>query len=160
MKPMEDKLNIINNLTIHSKHYECGICVHLSDGYPFNPPKISFNSSTTTLSYSYWCSQILKNKDNYSIFISYIFTSIYMKTLEGIKKIIPDNNTCLCCESYICGNRWNPSINLFMVFNECVFRKNILKFLKPIYKIYFMKLFKNDMWNLPDDLIMYIIEFL
>ena len=25
------ELNIINNLTIYSKHYDCEICVHLSD---------------------------------------------------------------------------------------------------------------------------------
>ena len=126
------RLNIINNLTIYSKNYDCEICVYLSDSYPFKPPKITFNSLSRTISYSYWCSQILKHKDNYSIFISYIFTCINMKTLEGIKKNIPDNKSCLCCESYICSDSWNPSINLFMIFNECVFRKNLFPKGRPV----------------------------
>lgn len=148
----------INSLTISSKQYDCKLVVKLNDNYPFKPPKISFHNSS--ISYSYWCSQILNKKDNYSIFISYVFTCIFMKSLQGITKIPPDNQTCLCCQSYHCGYRWSPSINLFMVFNECVYRKNLLKFLKPIYKVYFIKLFKNDRWNIPDDLIMHIIEFL
>ena len=83
-----------------------------------------------------------------------------MKVLTGIKKIVPDNKTCLCCESLLCGNNWNPSVHIFMLFNECVFKNNMKKYLKPLYRVYFEKIFKNDKWNIPDDILLHIINFL
>ena len=152
------KQNVINNLTIFSKYYNCKILIHLNDSYPFHPPKIYFDNNKS-ISYNYWSYKILKNKNNYNIFISYIFSCIYMKTLDGIKKSLPDNQTCLCCESLYCSNKWSPSITLFMLFNECVFRKNLEKFLLPIYQLYFIKIFKNERWNIPDDILLHIINF-
>ncbi len=152
------KPNHINNLYLYSEKYNCKLSMHLTDDYPFKPPTITLNSTNT--SYSYWCSRILQEKDNYSIFASYIFSCINMKVLTGIKKNVPDNKTCLCCESLLCGNNWNPGINIFMLFNECVFKNNMKKYLKPIYRIYFEKIFKNDKWNLPDDILLHIVNFL
>lgn len=154
-----DKKNHINNITLESKRYNCTICLHLKDDYPFKPPTISLNTNSNT-SYSYWCSRILKNQTNYNIFISYVFSCINMKVLTGIEKNILDNKTCLCCQSLTCGNRWNPSVHIFMIFNECIFNNNIKKYLRPIYRVYFEKIFRNDKWNLSDDVLLHIIGFL
>ena len=83
-----------------------------------------------------------------------------MKILTGIEKNILNNKTCLCCQSLTCGNRWNPSVHMFMVFNEYIFNKNIEKYLRPIYRVYFEKIFRNDKWNLSDDIILHIIGIL
>lgn len=154
-----NKKNHINNITLISKRYDCAISLHLKDDYPFNAPTITFNTNTNK-SYSYWCSRILINQDNYNIFISYVFSCINMKILTGIEKNILNNKTCLCCQSLTCGNRWNPSVHMFMVFNEYIFNKNIEKYLRPIYRVYFEKIFRNDKWNLSDDIILHIIGIL
>ena len=133
-----NKSNHINNITVESKKNKCKIMMHLKDDYPFKPPSFILNNTNTT--YLYWCSRILHKQDNYNIFISYIFSIINMKINTGININIPDNKLCLCCESLICGNRWNPGVHIFMLFNEFVFNSNLKKYLKPIYRKYF------DMW--------------
>ena len=153
-----NKSNHINNIYLYSDKYNCKISMHLKDDYPFKPPSIFLNDAN--YSYTYWCSKILDGKDNYSIFISYIFSCMNMKVLTGIKKIVPDNKTCLCCESVLCSNNWKPDIHIFMIFNEYVFKNNMKKYLKPIYRVYFEKLFRNDKWDLPDDILLHIINFL
>lgn len=153
-----NKSNHINNITVSSDKYRCKINMHLKDEYPFKPPLLSlFN---TNMSYSYWCSKILQKQDNYKIFMSYVFTKISMKVTTGINTFIPDNKICLCCETLICGNRWNPGINIFMLFNEFVFNSNLKKYLNPIYGKYFDMIFRNERWNIPDDIILHIISYL
>ena len=153
-----NKSNHINNITIESKKYKCLLNIHLNDQYPFKPPNLSLNS--TNASYSYWCSRILQSQDNYKIFMSYVLSIISMKVTIGINKIIPNNKICLCCESLTCGNTWSPKINIFMIFNEFVYNCNLKKYLKPIYTKYFNMIFRNDNWNIPDDIILHIISYL
>ena len=93
----------ISSLSISSDKYNCRIILNLKPDYPFKPPTIveccdnvdsTLNNTiinSRTPSYSYWCSRILNKKDNYSIFISYIFSCFCMKTLLGIRKNVPVN---------------------------------------------------------------------
>lgn len=160
-KTIGDKLNHINNINLYSKRYNSNIRIYLSDKYPFKAPIIIQNNTNSSyLSYSSWCSRILNGKDNYSIFISYIFSIISMKVLIGINKQLPNNKTCFCCDSLLCGDNWNPKIHIFMLFNEYIFKTNMKKYLKPIYQVYFEKIFKNDKWNLSDDILLHIVNFL
>lgn len=153
-----NKSNHINNITLESKKYRCKITMHLKDEYPFKPPSLTLNNTNT--SYSYWCSVILHSQDNYKIFMSYVLSIISMKVTTGINKFVPNNKICLCCESLICGNRWSPGIHIFMVFNEFVFNSNLKKYLNPLYEKYFNMIFRNDRWNIPDDIILHIISYL
>tara|TARA_B100001094_G_C18129657_1_gene771491 strand:- start:867 stop:1427 length:561 start_codon:yes stop_codon:yes gene_type:complete len=150
--------NYINNLIIESNKYNCKVSMYLDDSYPFKSPKMTINNINRQ--YLHWCSKILYKQENYNIFISYIFSLINMKILDGIDKTIIDNKTCLCCKSLLCGDKWNPSINIFMIFNEYVFNSNIKKYLRPIYRVYFDKIFRNDKWNIPDDILLHIVNFL
>ena len=158
----------ISSLSLSSIKYDCYAIIKLRSQYPFKPPEIylcnnynnNYNNIQSMESYQYWCSRILNKKDNYSIFISYVFTCFAMPTLLGINKMVPDNSMCLCCESLTCSNRWSPIVNIFTVLNECVFRKNIHHYLHSKYSKYFDEIFKNERWCLPDDAILAIIEFL
>ena len=158
------KCNHINNINLYSKRYNCSISMYLRDEYPFKPPIINVENkniiNSSNISYSYWCSRILNGKDNNSIFISYIFSCISMKVLTGIKKNIPNNKMCLCCDSISCSDNWTPHFNIFILFNEYVFKTNMKKYLQPIYHVYFEKLFRNDKWNLSDDILLHIVNFL
>ena len=149
----------ISSLSISSDKYNCRVILNLKPDYPFKPPTI-INYSGNGESYSYWCSRILNRKDDYSILISYVFSCFSMKTIQGIPKTVPDKNVCLCCESLTCGYKWSPAQNIFTVFNECVFRKNIEKYLDAMYTEYFNEIFKNSKWTIPDEVILHILEFL
>jgi ubiquitin-protein ligase len=171
-RTINSNIGNISSLSISSDKYNCRIILNLKPDYPFKPPTIieccdnvdsTLNNTiinSRTPSYSYWCSRILNKKDNYSILISYVFSCFSMKTMQGIPKTVPDKNVCLCCESLTCGYKWSPAQNIFTVFNECVFRKNIEKYLDAMYTEYFNEIFKNSKWTIPDELILHIIEFL
>lgn len=148
-----------NSISISSNRYNCNVILQLPPQYPFKPPKIIL-SNLSNQSYEYWCSKILNKKDDYTIFKGSVLTYIAMPTLLGITKKPLDNKMCLCCESITCQSRWSPAHNIFTVFNECVYYKNIEHYLQPKYIRFFDHLFKNERWCLPDDIILTIIEFL
>jgi len=73
---------------------------HIDDNYPFHSPKINVN-----------------NKD-YFKFLN-IQTPEFRAILKKIHKL-----DCLCCNSYLCGDRWSPAIRLISIVNEIrVYRK-------------------------------------
>jgi ubiquitin-protein ligase len=79
------------NVTLVDSSIEENMIVYdfvVSDNYPFNPPKIKVNGS------DYYNFLSIKSEN---------FRSI-LKTLYGV--------SCLCCNSFLCGDRWTPAIRL------------------------------------------------
>ena len=161
--------NYIDSLTLTSKSMDCSVILTFKPEYPFKPPSITNyiinlnnlnnqNNPRLPDSYLYWCSRLLTHKTNYDIFISHVFTSILMPIINIPYNSYPDNKTCLCCESLICSYKWSPAHNIFTIFNECVYRRNIKRFLHPVYRRYFHLIFKNESWDIPDDIILTIIQ--
>ena len=71
-----------------------------TDSYPFRVPKIKVNSS------------------EYSEFLS-IRTLTFQHLLKKIKGI-----ACLCCNSYLCSDRWSPALKFSNIIEEIrIFRK-------------------------------------
>lgn len=69
------------------------IDVKINSNYPFHPPDMFIN-----------------NKSYLTVIIDYP-KYVYKKLNEkGI--------TCLCCESILCKNRWNPSIKIINIIDE------------------------------------------
>lgn len=101
---------------------------HLGEFYPFRNPKIKINNS------------------DYLEFLR-IRTFVFQQLLKKINGI-----NCLCCESYLCNERWTPATRLINIVNEIrLFRKYKRDIINKFYanKIKRMYLFDDidlDSW--------------
>ena len=81
-----------------------------TDSYPFRVPKIRVNSS------------------EYSEFLS-IRTLTFQHLLKKIKGI-----ACLCCNSYLCSDRWTPALKFVTIIEEIrMFRKYKREIINKFY---------------------------
>jgi len=88
----EKNLPIVTIVDYNHPVYICQF--YIGDCYPFRNPKIKVNHH------------------DYSTFLR-INTTRFSQLLKKLK-----GKTCLCCESYLCGDRWTPAIKLIDIVNE------------------------------------------
>jgi len=94
----------------------------VSDNYPFNPPKIKVNGA------DYYNFLSIKSEK---------FRTI-LKTIYGV--------SCLCCNSFLCGDRWTPAIRLSGIVVEIRLHR---KYKKAILNKYFTDKIK-DLYLIDD----------
>ena len=75
--------------------------IKLSDTYPFHPPKFFINN--------------VDYRDMLQVGIPYIQTSLKKMGIN-----------CLCCESILCANFWNPTKKIIDIINEYENNKKII----------------------------------
>ena len=104
----------------------------ITKSYPFTPPKV-----------------LIKGKK-------------YTDLLQSLsKKIYKDGKTCLCCNSLLCNDSWNPNKNLINIINEIYLnliiydeyleKKRCLKFSKIILK--------KNLKTANEDILIYLLNY-
>ena len=142
--------------------------VTLTNTYPFTPPSPWIHTKYGIKNYNRWCgsvTEIINTRSFLSstnILIAAFFSIDINTTLyknfknTPIKIPIP----CLCCESIICPNKWNPSCQIKYIIEEYMFNKKFLFFTSPIGLKLIMPIFYNERWNIPEDILLHIFLFI
>ena len=160
------------------------IYLFISMEYPFKPPYVELSSTIVnnfklinishkmrkehthfpTSQYQKWCGICLKQCiiELNVIQLAWFFTLIKYPSEGKAWQVCPDNINCLCCESILCGNKWSPAYTLYDICNEYILRKTFFiytsRLMQKNMKNILKNLFCNDRWNIPDDLILYILS--
>ena len=88
----EKGLPIITMIDFNQSIYICQF--NIPDGYPFRCPKIKVNYM------------------DYNLFLQ-IRTPAFLRLLRDLTGL-----NCLCCNSYLCGEKWTPAIRLIHIVRE------------------------------------------
>ena len=142
--------------------------------YPFKPPYLYFYKNKEEIDYLTWnqkegekVKNLIDNKNinSYENYLIWFFAINYNINNLLYKPKIDHNLSikCFCCDNLLCSNIWNPTTKLIDLINEFNIRKlyfcyfNMIK----IYKIkYFYEIFHNNKWDLPEEIIYKIYEYL
>ena len=113
--------------------------------------------------YRSWSGYCMKNLDEQTRYKAWLMTIIRYPKMSKMWMNPPGIKTCLCCESILCKDNWAPSFTLYDVCSEYILRKTFFIYTsnliqKQIDRI-LMEVFRNDKWDLCDDLIIYILSF-
>lgn len=149
---------------INKKNQNMEFKFNIGDSYPFKPPKVSIYEYNKEICYLRWLSKLINYKINtftlqQKNFNSWIFSIIRWPQFKNYLDF-PERGTCYCCESISCPNKWRPSRLLTDILFEYIISKQFLIYSNNLNQRLIDNIFKNDNWNLPNDLILYIIEFL
>ena len=149
---------------INKKNETMVIKFNIGDSYPFKPPKVTVCNNIAHICYLRWLSKLIDYKGDISSlqeknFNSWIFSIIYWPQLKNYLKF-PQRGICYCCESISCPNKWSPSSLLTDILFEYIISKQFLVYSSNLNQRLINNIFKNDNWNLPNDVILHIIEFL
>jgi len=143
-------------------------CLH---HYPFKSPEVlinqnfhNYNNNDYFIKYTRWAASISERVNRLSEFdkyLSWIFSINSKPTLNNIWKYNPDLNKslCLCCESITCSNKWSPALTLYKVVLEYVAFRDYSLYSSKLMRRLIRRLFNNERWILPDDIILYIVKF-
>ena len=153
----------------------------IDHNYPFKPPYIYVFQDPYKISYEKWCQSLMnysntlyvrnsilykkgneKMEDKREIYKkAYIFSIIKNPKLNRYwKKINLDNKPCLCCQRLTCSGQWTPNIYLSDILGEYVTRKYFQIFSTRLNIRIINKIFNNDKWDLPEDVIHHIFQFI
>lgn len=105
------------------------IVMFLTPYYPFNPPE-----------------KVLINGIDYNGKID-----ICKESKGYFKKYM--NIDCMCCDTYLCMNKWSPTVYLIDIVDEYLLRKNIDNIINNLNMIKYGK-------NIPVEIIKHIRKFL
>jgi len=150
--------------------------------YPFKPPKIYMNKSDKYLSckrdetYINWSykkgvkmNEEIKNHDikNYDLLNIWFFIINKNYLLFREKDINNLSDFCLstpfpcfCCSTILCSNKWSPSIKITDIVFELIIREELFNLCKKEGLRYIYSIFHNERWNLNEDIIWIILNFL
>lgn len=138
---------------------------NVNDCYPFKPPKVYLYVMNQNICYLRWLSKLVNYKD-YNIFLiqeknynAWIFSIIHWPLFKKYLNF-PGKGICYCCESIICSNKWTPSHILSDVLFEYIISKQFLIYSSNLNQKLIKRIFKNEKWTLPNDIISHIIEFI
>ena len=160
-----NEIGIINKLT-----NEIELKLIIPQYYPFKPPAVYIESNNANNNannnYNMWLSRILykpfnkkmSNLQTEDIFLAWIFSVIRRPKLAYIWGNIPTMNTCLCCNSITCSDKWIPSNMLTSILVEYITHNDLRVNCKPLMNRYISSIFKNDRWVIPDDILYKISE--
>ena len=137
---------------------------NIVNAYPFKPPKVTVCNSTGDIGYMRWLSKIINYNNNISYFNeknfnAWIFSVIHWPHLKDYLNF-PYKGICYCCESITCPSKWFPSRLLSDILFEYIMTKQFFIYSSNLNQRQINNIFKNDNWNLPNDIILHIIEFL
>ena len=148
--------------------------IEINNSYPFKPPKLYVCKSEfikKQIGYIDWSfrngqkiNEIIKNNNytKYELLLVWFF--ILNKNFLILNKIphfslkIPLD--CLCCSSILCGDKWSPSIKITDIIIEFLLRKELFNLFTVNGIRYIETIFKNDKWNLSEDIILLILKFI
>lgn len=150
--------------------------------YPFKPPIIYMKKSFTQVSkpitetYINWSfrngenmnkeikKHNIRNYDLLNIWFFIINKNYLLFRDKDINKIsdfcLSSPLPCFCCSTILCSNKWSPAIKITDIVFEIIIREELFKLCKKNGLRYIYCIFHNDRWNLNEDIIWTIIDFL
>ena len=136
-------------------------CLH---DYPFKSPEVLINDNNYFIKYTRWAASISERVNRlpeFDKYLSWMFSINSKPTLNNIWKYNPalNKSLCLCCESITCSNKWNPALTLYKVVLEYIAFRYYSLYTSKLMQRLIRRLFNNERWILPDDIIIYIVEF-
>lgn len=154
-------INFVNNPLLY---------LTIPGDYPFKSPKISIpNNFNQTKDYNRWCADLtsLINRQTHltssDILLAWFF--VYIKWANYIS--YPSNKPlytfplqCLCCSSLSCSGNWCPARKIIDIANEYILNKTFKIFISPLFLKMIKNILNNDRWQIPDDIIYKILEFI
>ena len=154
-----------------SKNNRVEAIIDVDRAYPFKPPRVyiceaNINKNISYIDWSYRMGEkinkiIIKNNyTRYELLLVWFF--IINKNYEIIEKIpdfslkIPQD--CFCCSSILCQDNWSPSRKITDIVIEILLRKELFNLFTEKGIRYIEKIFKNEKWDLSEDVILLILE--
>jgi ubiquitin-protein ligase len=154
-----------------SKNNRVEAIIDVVRAYPFKPPRVyicqaNINKKISYIDWSYRGGEKINkiiNKNNhtrYELLLVWFF--IINKNYEIIEKIpdfslkIPQD--CFCCSTILCQDKWSPSRKITDIVIEILLRKELFNLFTEKGIRYIEKIFKNEKWDLSEDVILLILE--
>ena len=142
--------------------------IDIYNTYPFTPPTAWITTKYGEKNFNRWCADItsIVNIRHYlsttNILLAAFFSIDINTTLyKGFTNIpIKFPIYCLCCNSILCPNKWNPACQLKDIIEEFVFNKKFLFYTSQLGIKLLMPIFYNDKWNIPEDILLHIFLFI
>jgi len=173
-----DTTNLSNDkgyITIQILHKNNSLLIssHVNYRYPFTIPNLfvysplsHLSSEKSLISYNKWNQIITKqilNNSSCNTFLAWIFSIILNTNFAyGWHKLPVRSSSsvfeCFCCNSITSHNNWAPCLTFADITIEYLARKKFAFFCNPLQQKSIAHIFNNDKWNLPDELILYIIQ--
>jgi ubiquitin-protein ligase len=139
--------------------------------YPFKVPTVYISDSDgrSIVKYDKWSTNILDGMgpnslkckiDSCDYFMAWAFTIIYRPCLMKYWSFIPSakNDSCLCCESILCANKWSPGKNIADILMEYIARRNFAHHCSKLMQCWIRPIFDNSRWYIPEDIILLILK--
>lgn len=154
-----------------SKNNRVEAIIDVDRAYPFKPPRIyiyqaNVNKKISYIDWSYRRGEKINkiiNKNNYTRYeLLLVWFFIINKNYEIIEKIpdfslkIPQD--CFCCSTILCQDKWSPSRKITDIVIEILLRKELFNLFTEKGIRYIEKIFKNEKWDLSEDIILFILE--
>jgi len=158
---------------INMKTDQIELEIVIPSDYPFKPPSVYvyvYNEGlrVSTIKYDKWCGSIIYKSGYYGpigggsncdLFSAWAFCIIRRPELLSYWfSNIPKKDTCLCCESITCGDKWSPRIMMSDILAEYVTKRDFKINSGRLMQRWMDAIFNNDRWVIPDDLILLIVN--
>lgn len=156
-----------------SKNKKVEAIIDIDRSYPFKPPKVYIYESDSHIkkgkSYIDWSfkkGEIMNkiiNENNYTRYELLLVWFFILNRNYNIIENIPDFSLkipqdCFCCSTILCGDKWSPSRKITDIIIEILLRKELFNLFTIKGIKYIEKIFKNDKWDLSEDIILFILE--
>jgi ubiquitin-protein ligase len=154
-----------------SKNNRVEAIIDVDRAYPFKPPRVyiyqaNVNKKISYIDWNYRRGEKINkiiNKNNYTRYeLLLVWFFIINKNYEIIEKIpdfslkIPQD--CFCCSTILCQDKWSPSRKITDIVIEILLRKELFNLFTEKGIRYIEKIFKNEKWDLSEDIILFILE--
>lgn len=158
--------NVLATISVNFNN-QCLLNMDIPNCYPFKPPTIFIETNKNIYQkYDNWCGDITRiiNSRNYlsqnDIYFAWVFSISDSKlfTLHDVPTRIPFS--CICCSSVSCYHNWNPIKKIEDIIDEFIFYKKFIFFSSELGLKHISSIFNNDIWSLPEELILHILQFL
>jgi len=168
---INDENEKISAKVLISKNNRVEAIIHVDRAYPFKPPRVyiceaNVNKKISYIDWSYRRGEKINkiiNKNNYTRYeLLLVWFFIINKNYEIIEKIpdfslkIPQD--CFCCSTILCQDKWSPSRKITDIVIEILLRKELFNLFTEKGIRYIEKIFKNEKWDLSEDIILFILE--
>lgn len=168
---INDENQKISAEVLISKNNRVEAIIDVDRAYPFKPPRVyiyqaNVNKKISYIDWSYRRGEKINkiiNKNNYTRYeLLLVWFFIINKNHEIIEKIpdfslkIPQD--CFCCSTILCQDKWSPSRKITDIVIEILLRKELFNLFTEKGIKYIEKIFKNEKWDLSEDIILFILE--
>lgn len=163
--PTSHAISTTIHLGILDKNTNLIIKLYCSHDYPFKSPEVLVynNNKNSFMKFDRWSAHISQNinkQKKSDKYISLMFSIISKPILNRLWKYDPTSNNCicLCCESITCSNKWGPGLKLSNILFEYITLRDYSVYTSKLMQRLIMRLFNNERWVMPDDIILHIIQ--